>query len=735
MRRLLTAVVLTVLTLLAPLHVASAAAEQGPAPSSSPVQLLAQTPWLQGPGLYGFRVGFSGATPTDRVQVTVYYQVHTRTDFDHDAKGQVDSYHFYQQVVPLSALSGDPQGGVDIQLPIDRAAPAHDPLATVQIGETGVFPVQVALYDSAGRPQGQPLTTFIVYAQNAASAGMLKPLSVGLIVPVSSAPVVAPNGNMGAPSSDQANRLLQLAQVLNADSSVPASILASPLTLDELAGSSTDRTVLTQLNGATVGGPFEVLPAAYAPVSLGDLQNAVPGEVDPQLKTGASTLASAFGLTPDDRTWVVDGPLDGATLSVLIAHRAQQVIVPDGDLTPVPGEVQITFAGATYLDYAGSQLRVISADNTLTSRFENGQTPVLGANNLLAELAMIYTEAPNPISPRGLAVLPPPAWSASADFVQTLLNGLQGNPLLTAVTASQLFASLGQPQATRYISSSQTGTPGVDQGAAITAARGRIDEIQQILGSSPQLEQLQKQLLMAESSSISDSERRAALGAIGRATDEVQHIASLPPATTITLTSTKGQIPLTVLAAGSSHPRIQLHLRSQRLIFRPFSPREGHCTVVSETDELCVLSLTNQNTTLHVPVETRSSGVFPLDVSLEVPGSAGRAALAHDRDTVRSTAVSGVAVIVIAVALTGLVLWWGRDLRRGRRPKGMVPSPVDVTAGDPELDGFFEQRPPDYSDVKDGILGPGAAMSPSGAPSGPNPKIDRDGPARETRKL
>lgn len=726
MRRLLAAVLLTALMLLSPLQVVAAGAAQGEAPSN-PVQLLAQTPWLQGPGLYGFRVGFSGASAADRVQVTVFYQVHTRTDFDNDANGQINSYHFYQQAKPLSALAADPQGGVDIQLPIDRPAPAHEQFATVQLGETGVFPVQIELYDSSGRPKGDPMTTFIVFAQNATSAGALKPLSVGLVVPVSSPPSVGANGAMGAPSSDEANRLLQLAQVLNSDSAVPASLLASPLTLDELAagGSATNREVLTQLNGATDGGPFEVLPSPYAPVSLGDLQNTAPGEVDRQLKTGAATLRSVLGLAPDGRTWVVDGPIDGPTLSVLMAHHAQQVIVPSGDLTPLPGEVQITFAGATYLNYGGSQIRVISADNTLTSRFQSGPNPVLSASNLLAELAMIYTEAPNPLSPRGLAVLPPPGWSASPDFVQTLLNGLQDNPLLAPVTASRLFSTLGQPGATRYISpNNQTGPGSIDQAGAINSARGRIDESRQILGPSPQLDQLGKQLLMAESSTISDAQRRAVLAAIERATDQVQHVASLPPATTITLTSTRGQIPITVLTAGNSHPKIQLELRSQRLRFPPYSPREGHCTVVRETDEICVLSLVTQNTTLHVPVETGSSGVFPVDVSLEVPGTAK--VLAHNRDTVRSTAVSGVALIVIGVALAGLVLWWGRDLRRGRRPKGMVPSPVDVTAGDPDVDGFFDQRPPDYGD---------GAMSPSGAAAGPSAQTDLDGQARETRKM
>jgi hypothetical protein len=584
-------------------------------------------------------------------------------------------------------------------------------------------------------PRAQPLTTFIVFAQHTLSAGEVKPLSAAFVIPVSAQPIVGPTGDLAAPSAADTERLRQLASVLNADSSVPASILASPLTLDELGvGGPAARAALAQLRGATAGGPFQILPSTYSPVSLGALQTSLPGEIKPQLDTGSATLKSVFGVSPVDSTWVVDGPLDGATLGVLIAHHARQIIVPNGDLTPLPGEIQITFAGSTYLDYGGSRLRVISADSTLTAAFTRRVSPVLAANQLLAELAMIYTEAPNAISHRALAVLPPPGWSASATFVQVLLDGLQGNPLLSAVTASQLFSSMAQPEGTRYLSSDQPLSGGVDQAGSIATARQMVDELGRILGHSSQVTDLNRQILLAESSVLDSAQRRTVLGAVARATEEVRHAASLPPATTITLTATKGQIPLTILAAPNLHPHIQLHLRSQRLIFRPFTPREGKCTVLSDTEEVCQLTLTNQNTTLKVPVETRSSGVFPLDVSLEVPGT--NRLLAKDRDTVRSTAVSGVAIIVIIAALLGLVLWWGRDLRRGRRPKGMVPSPLadpedkEVTAGDPEVDRFFERPPPDLG--ADKRTEP--PMSPSADTSDPSTTANLNGRARETRR-
>jgi hypothetical protein len=701
------------------------AAAAGPPPR---VGLLAQTPWLKGPGQYDLRVDLVGAGSSDRVQVTVFDQLITRTGFDSAAAGHVQDIAFYQQALPVADLHADPSAGVDLSLPVNQAAPAGDPWGTVQIGETGVFPVQVALFDSSGVPQGQPLTTFVVYAQHTPSEAALTPLSAAVVIPVSSPPAVGPGARLGPPDSAETSRLDQLATALNSDSSVHASILASPVTLDGLAagGAPADRDALANLTGATAGGgPFQVLPGTYSPVSVGDLQTAgLSTEVDQQLKAGSQTLASVFGVTPGQSTWVVDGPLDGATLGVLAAHGATQVIVPNEDLTSLSNEIDTTFAYSTYLDFAGSQLKAVAADAVLTADFTRNEPPVLAANQLLAELAMIYTEQPNSV--RGVAVMAPPGWSVPPDFVQTLLAGLDGNPLVSAVSASSLFSNVGAPKGARGLAANQSTGPGFSRtdAAAISGARSAIGNLASVLGPSAKVTTLEKQLLLAESQTLTAAQRATVLHSIVTGTGQVQSAVSLPPATSITLTSTQGQIPLTILAAPNLHPRITLRLKSQRLIFLPFSPRGGTCTVQTESTETCTLTLVSQNTTLKVPVETRASGVFPLDVYLY----GGSKQLAHDKDTVRSTAVSGAAVILIIVALLALVVWWGRDLRRGRRPKGMVPSPVAEpgTGEPPSLDDFFERPPPQYGDGE---------MSPSGAVTGLSPATDTYGPpGRETRK-
>jgi hypothetical protein len=227
-----------------------------------------------------------------------------------------------------------------------------------------------------------------------------------------------------------------------------------------------------------------------------------------------------------------------------------------------------------------------------------------------------------------------------------------------------------------------TGDAGVQLGAdadSIRSARGRLSGLGAILPQdAQQVAALNRDLLTAESGDLTEAQRQTLLDQVFTASNHVTSLITLPQASSITLTSTRGEVPLTILSTPSLRARVELRLSSQRLIFR--LPPGGKCRIPTPTSEVCDLTLTTQNTTIKVPVETRSSGVFPLDVSLWTPD--GSQMLVRDRDTVRSTAVSGVGIILIVVAIVSLAIWWIRDLRYGRRARQLVPAPD----GDSELD-------------------------------------------------
>ncbi len=633
----------------------------------------------------------------------------------------------YPLTLQISKLPVDPAGGVDVDIPIDEVSTSSDVPTFYAAAGSAVFPVQVGVNDSSGDPQGRPLNTYLVYAEPYPQSGLPK-LSVSVVVPIHSPPAIDAKGQIGPLSSTESAALAGLVSELDRYAAVPISLGVTPQTLDSLAGGSADdRATLADLAQLVQGGRSQVLPATYVSVPMRGWETVGLGlELGRQLAAGSSVLAGVFGSAPSERTWVVNGPIDSATLQELQSGGTSHVILPDAELSALPALARTTtFALPTELLGSGPKTSVYGADPGLTADFSDAGGSVLAANHLLAELAMIQLETPG--LTRGVVVLPPPDWTPDPVFLETLLAGLAGHPLLNPVTASGLFAAVPVASVQRSLSvpapstsapgggqvptgstppasSSAAGTspstagsgentggtsttlsPGLLADAAaqlgadastIRTARERLSGLEAVLPRATQeAEELDRDLLTAESSDLGEAQRQRLLGQVFTASNRVTRLITLPRSSSITLTSTKTQLPLTVLSAPALRARVELRLSSQRLIFRQSFPPEGRCRVPTPTSEVCDLTLTTQNTTIKIPVESRSSGVFPLDVSLWTPD--GSQMLVRDRDTIRSTAVSGVGIVLIAVAVVSLGLWWARDLHHGRRARQLVPAPDD----------------------------------------------------------
>jgi hypothetical protein len=683
--------------------VVTADVQPGVAAGQDKVVVLAQSPWIGPSGNFHLQLEVTTHDPAhDRILVQGYSRLTTRSGFDDALAGHIGGYVRYTAVVDLSALPPDSAGGIDLDIPVNQAGPSSGLPEFQAVGGSGVFPLQVGLYDQSGVAQGQPITTFLVYAAGTPAQTGLPKLSVAVVLAVHASPAVGKGGQLPGLPSGQAGALAGLVDVLSAHPGVTVSLAVTPQTLDAMgSGPPAERAILDGLS-YLARGPDQILPATYASLPMVGLPAAGLGrELDRQVTTGSAVLAGVFGAAPQSGTWVVDQPLDPATWLALQRHGARNLIVPDADLSQLPTlSRQTTFALSAGLTAGGRNTGLVyGADTGLTADFSNPGGPVLAASQLLAEMAMIQLETPG--LTRGVAVLPPSGWAAQPAFVATLLDGLAGHPLLAPVSASRLFSSVEPASVPRTLLGAGSPVPaGGAQGraaasalagdaATVQLARQQINGLAAILPAdskdAQQTARLDRELLTAESSDLSAGPRGVLLGQIIGSTRKVMSEITLPHASSITLTSTRGQIPLTVLSVASLHARVELRLSSQRLIFRMFSPLGGHCRVPTPTNEICDLTLTSQNTTVKVPVEARSSGVFPLEVSLWSPD--GSQLLARDRDTVRSTAVSGVGIVLIVVAIVSLAIWWVRDLRHGRRRRSLVPPPIDDEAPGPDAAG------------------------------------------------
>jgi hypothetical protein len=263
----------------------------------------------------------------------------------------------------------------------------------------------------------------------------------------------------------------------------------------------------------------------------------------------------------------------------------------------------------------------------------------------------------------------PDAWDPSDAFVHAVLTGLRGNPILRPVTVDGLLAET--PAAT--VNDEPNGVPVVRVLAPVKLPRPPVTASQYYQGlqsrqgiaalfgeSDVRVTRADRVLL---SSLSADFESRAGrrhardqLHAIGQSGRDFLALIRTPLRSTVTLTASKAQIPLTFRNDADRVVRIHLSLASDKLLFP-----DG-------TDSDVDLQ-PGKNQTVRIAVETRSSGTFPLVMTVT---TAGGLLIQTSEVTVRSSFVSGVGVFLTVGAIVFLALWWGWDIRRRRRRRQMA---------------------------------------------------------------
>jgi hypothetical protein len=640
------------------------------------LELLSQSTWV-GPGRSVFQLDLAvtASDPANEtLAVDVYPLLTTRSQFQQELAGTFPAPGYQGAPVPLTDLPSGPGGGAELDLPV------NSPAGGLSLGMTGVYPVQVFL-QRQGLTEGKPLTTFLVYAANGARS-FNEHLGVSLVVPITAKVQVSRTGAIGNVPAGAASLLqADIAQLAAHKAAVTVQGSASTLEAMEESGGAT-RAAVSQLRDAVVRNGDELLPTTTLPVDVGSLvSSGLQDELAKQLASGDATLTALLGTPPSPNTWVLSGGVDHATLGALSSMGVTQVAVPAGALSQLPAEYQrLTFAQPAKLEAGANQLLVFAADSELAARIAEASSrrAVLVANQVLAELAMIDLEAPN--DPRAVVMLPPAGTTIDPTFLSVVLSGLEGNPLLRAVTLQQAFGSVPvATSGTRPLVRQLVGPPSAGPlvGASqLGAAQSAVSDAGQVFGKGvPFVAGLQERLLVSTSSVWSGHQRSRIIAGVERSAEEELHKVRLPSSTSITLTSRRGRLPLTLISGTPMAAHVRLVLSSEELSFLGGSFPGGSCTAYNPGSEECDLHLVHASTTFEIPVTVRTPGAFQLSLEIETPGGSFVAA---GSDTIRSTAVSGVGLLLMVGAALFLVVWWVRNARHGRRSRRLVPRPAET---------------------------------------------------------
>jgi hypothetical protein len=633
-----------------------AAAQQ----TGSVLRLASQTPWV-GPGEeLALRLHVTTTEPAAEVElaVAVYRRVTSRSEFirslDDGPRGNPLTVI---PPAPLSELAVDAAGALVVRLPIQD--PLQPPDATrLRLATEGVYPVRVELRAAGGGPALAQLVTHLVHTRPLQPGGF--PLKVALVLPVHGAPALKADGRRQLAAAT-ATALGEMARSLEANPLVPLTLLPTPETLVALDASDREENQETVAALARASANRQLAASSYVPLAVAAFAtDAMAAEAAIQLDRGSQVIERTLGRRPDPRTWVAQDGLDERAVLRLRQQQVDRFVLPEPRLVPV--ELPITLAQPFELGLrAVRRPAALAGDAGLAAHFEPSDDPVLSAHHLLADLAVVYQDRPS--RARAVVVLPPRSWRPNRAFLDSLLGGLASSTVAVGATLDEVFADV--PPATGSSGGAlvrQLAAPAAGatlRPVEVQEARSRLVSFASMLNSDNTVDdRIEEQLLVAAGAGLRTAQRQAYLEGFQARIDRQTAGVQVPNNRSITLTARTGEIPVTVRNNAGYPVRVQLRVESDKLDFPKGAVRS--------------LDLSRRSTTERFSVRARTSGSFPLRISLLSPD--GGLVIGNSRFTVRSTAASGVGLVLSAGAIVFLLLWWGRHLARGRRNRRLVPA-------------------------------------------------------------
>jgi hypothetical protein len=655
----------------AALAIAPGTAQQPAAPPL--VRVAAISPWIAPDRPFSLTVQITNATELTLGDLSVRVSVFGRVGSRGALREALD------RAAPTPAL-----GGTTEPVP-GTIAPGEQRTVVVtrdagslgtRLSRTGVYPILITLRHSGGHTAVRTAVPFLATLP-------LTRINLVWSVPVSR-PTVRPPDGIYADDAVQRLALEELAQQMETLAARPgAAVTLAPDAglLDTLADMADG---FAQREGAGVEARGGDSPGARrAAEALGAIARAARASaaiatrpyapVDPstlaarglrsdllrQLTLGRSVVQARRGRAPSLNAFAPPrGALDQTSLQTLAPLGIGGVVIAPSSLreqpsTPFsPDNFGPSRPVALALDES-PPVPALLLDEPLAARIDQPEEGgVLLGQAIVAESASAWLELPAFADERVIAIgggrAPSPGAFGAA------LDGLRTAPWVRMRSVSEALAAL--PPQTEPLGLLRRRPRDRSYLEGARNAR-RLHEILRSIavGRQEEIDTLDRLVLLSQSQ---EWERDHAGGlALARAvtarTRAVLRQIRVAPRQ-VTLTSRRGQVPVTLLNGNDFPVTVRVRLESAKVAFPDGAAR--------------TVELPPPARTFDFPVEARAAGSFPVDVHVESPD--GGPALAEGRLVLRSTAVSAVALAVVA---SGLVLLLFGGAGRGARRRRSAP--------------------------------------------------------------
>jgi hypothetical protein len=633
-------VALLLFTCLAFLLPAPAGGQASSQPRSDILELVSQTAVVDPGGTLAIRLHVTGAPTGAQIRVVLRSRVPTRSDFKAAVEGRITRSAIGTPFVAPAVA--DAAGTVAINV------------STHDLQTEGVYPVSIDLLSDRGSSLDS-LLTFVTVMPVSREFG---PLGVAIVLPVSGAPALAADGTTSL-DPEAAQSVLSTATVLQAHPGLPLTIAPTADTVDALDASTTD-----ELRKALAGRQLTTTPYASVPVAEW-LAAGLGPELSREFDEGTSRIRDRLA-APDASTYVADEPLTPDAANALRDRGIRTMVLPENGLAPLDERVFNRTLTQPFNLTAVDGVQAAVADAALSAHAGETGDPIVDANHLVADLAVLYFD--DPPAKRGAVVAFGQA-SVEPQFLDAVLTAIDPatNRIVQPMTLSSMFGfaaragSRGETSGRGTpLTRTLTSAPESNLSAFATALHSTEADLDSYRGmvttDNPRPGDFERRMLVAGASDFSASDQLAYLDDVRNAISGETAKVQPPPRQTINFTARDGVVSLTMRNTTGYPVKVFLRLQGDKLEF------PGHENGIID------VTLTEETTRVSLNVRTRASGDSALDISVTSPD--GHLVAGRTRVTVRSTAFSGVGIVLSIGAGAFLAVWWLRHaiaVRRERR--------------------------------------------------------------------
>ncbi len=617
-------------------------------------------------------VEVSGVEAGSDLAVDLYPAITTQAQLDNALVGKPRSSI---ATFPVIDLPGDPntapiQSGFVIGLHSQDGPPKTGGWAK-RLTRPGVYPVRIRLRDATNTT----VLTMVTLMVRGPDSNDDRPdqTPIGLLAEIRSPnPATAPGDEILTPEVTAG--VSWMAEAASLSPRVPLSVIADPQlarvaataasdtatdgsnATGDLASSTTQsgdsapdhnssdsETEVDALAELTRSDQVEVLASAAQQVDPAELHNlGLDDELARQVDEGIAILTAT--LEPPVRSVTsVATRLDPETVRSLGQLGFTDILVPPPTFSEAAPSTPARVAGTT------AAVRLTAMNPAL--KLGGDQDPLLAAHVLAGRLAaQVSLDEPRP----QVVSVHLPTNEAEAEALHRLLTLLSDDPFTEPRLVSELLADADTaPERARISAPGRfTSTQWADD---LGVARSLLSSLAGMVpGDESLLQPLANRLSATTDRRLDSDTRSSEVTGVRNELNALFSSISIPPSDRVTLGANDARFPLVITSNLDTPATVRVQLSSSDRLSLP------------EPDQM--VTLTNDHTEVSLRVRSRLPGDTPLKIRITSPD--GAVLLSEGTYSVRSTAVSGVGLILSLGAGLFLAVWWARHIVAARRPKG-----------------------------------------------------------------